>query len=130
MDRRMKTYLDMLPNGEHIIVDIEHWILFMKLVQQLPNDDEFWDACALVAKDHAEEFRGEVQSPQAVLERLEDCNFFRLQQNSETEFTLILNSEMSREFVEVTTRQLLSAMGYKADLKTNLGKIRVRLLLQ
>ena len=126
-DRKMKTYLDMLPKGEHVILDIEHWILFMKMVQELPEDDEFWGSCERIAEDHAEEFRGKHVSPQAVFERFEDCNFFRLQKNSEKEFTLVLNSENSRRFVEFATKRLLSAMGYKAEYKASLGKIRVKL---
>lgn len=126
-ERKLGNYLDMLPSGEHLIVDIAHWILFMEMVQALPDNDEFWDSCARIAKDHAEEFRGKIETPQAVLERLEDCNFFRLQRNSESEFTLILNSEISRRFVQITTGQLLAAMGYKAELKASFGKIRVRL---
>ena len=83
------------------------------------------DLC--IAKDQAEEFKGKIASPQAALERFGDCNWFRLQRNSEKEFLLVLNSEMSRRFVEFAVIHLLSAMGYKAELKTNLGKIRVRL---
>ena len=65
--------------------------------------------------------------PQAALERFENCNWFRLQKNSENEFTLVLNSEMSGRFVEFTVSHLLNTMGYKADLKTHRGKIRIRL---
>lgn len=127
MERKIRTYLDLLPNGEHQIIDIERWILFMKIVESLPSDHEFWSACTRIARDQAEEFKGKVGSPQGALERLEDCNWFRLQRNSEKEFILVLNSEMSRRFVEFAVAQLLNAMGYKADLKTHLGKIRVRL---
>lgn len=127
MERKIRTYLDLLPNGEHQIIDIERWILFMRMVEALPSDHEFWDSCIRIARDQAEEFKGKIGSPQAALERLEDCNWFRLQKNAEKEFTLVLNSEMSRRFVEFAVAQLLSAMGYKADLKTNLGKIRIRL---
>lgn len=127
LDRKVRTYLDMLPSGEHLIVDIEHWILFMKMVETLPPDDKFWDSCVRIARDHAEQFHGKITDPQTVLERLEDCNFFRLQKESEREFTLVLSSEVSRRFVEFIMRQLLSAMGFKADLKSNLSKIRVRI---
>ena len=127
MERKIRTYLDLLPNGEHQIIDIERWILFMKMVESLPSDHEFWNSCVRIARDQAEEFKGKIESPQAALERLEDCNWFRLQKNSEKEFMLVLNSEMSRRFVEFAVAQLLSAMGYKVDLKAYLGKIRVRL---
>ena len=127
LERKIRAYLDLLPNGEHQIIDIERWILFMKLVEPLPSDHEFWNSCVLIAKDQAEEFIGKIGSPQAALERLEDCNWFRLQKSSEKEFTLVLNSEMSRRFVEFAVKHLLLAMGYKADLKANSGKIRVRL---
>ena len=127
MERKIRTYLDLLPNGEHQIIDIERWILFMKMVDTLPPDHEFWTSCMRIAKDQAEEFKGKIGSPHAALERFGDCNWFRLQRNSEKEFLLVLNSEMSIRFVEFAMANLLSAMGYKADLTANSGKIRVRL---
>jgi len=93
----------------------------------LPASDQFWDSCVDIAKDHAEEFRGKIADVQAVLERLEDCNFFRLQKHSKGEFTLVLSSEISKRFVEFTTKQLLAAMGYKPEFRANLGKIHVKL---
>jgi len=127
MARKIRTYLDLLPNGEHQIIDIERWILFMQMVEALPSDHEFWDSCMRIARDQAEEFKGKIESPQAALERLEDCNWFRLQKNTEKEFTLVLSSEISRRFVEFAVAHLLSGMGYKADLKANRGKIRIRI---
>ncbi|MDP7445344.1 MAG: hypothetical protein QGF64_06745 [Candidatus Poseidoniia archaeon] len=124
---KIKAYLDLLLNSEHQIIDIERWILFMKIVESLPSDHEFWSACIRIAKDQAEEFKGKIIGPQAALERFENCNWFRLQKNSENEFTLVLNSEMSGRFVEFTVSHLLNTMGYKADLKTHRGKIRIRL---
>jgi hypothetical protein len=101
-------------------------MLFMQFVHALPADDDFWASGDRSAVDHAEEFKVKYSNPQSVLERLENCNFFRVQKKSDKDVTLVLNSESSRRFVEYTTRQLLSAMGYKTDFKASLGKIRVR----
>ncbi len=81
LSKKIRNYLILLPKGEHLIVDVGHWILFMKMVQELPASDQFWDSCVDIAKDHAEEFRGKIADVQAVLERLEDCNFFRVEKH-------------------------------------------------
>lgn len=51
-----------------------------------------------VARDHAEEFMG--KDVRYVLERLEACNFFRINQK-DSEFTLVLNNEMTKKFVRM-----------------------------
>ncbi len=57
--------------------------------------------------------------------RLEACNFFRMTKNAPNDFTLVLFSDISKEFVKVFLEEYFAAMGVKAELKENLAKLRV-----
>jgi hypothetical protein len=60
-----------------------------------------------------------------LLARLEICNFFRLIKNGQNDFTLILVSEVSKDFIKIFLEEYFAAMDVKAELKENLTKLRV-----
>jgi hypothetical protein len=60
-----------------------------------------------------------------LLARLEACNFFRVTKNSENDFTLVLGSELPKEFVKIFLEEYFAGMGVKASIKENLAKLRV-----
>jgi len=33
----------MLSAGEHVILDIDHWLLFLGFVESHPEKDKFWE---------------------------------------------------------------------------------------
>ena len=57
--------------------------------------------------------------------RLEVCNFYRLTKNAPNDFTLVLVSEVSKDFIRVFLEEYFAAMGVKAEIKENLTKLRV-----
>lgn len=126
--KKIRFYLDMLPSGEHIILDVEHWVLFLKLLEELPDQDEFWDDCKAVAISHAEQLSHKVRTPQELLERLEACNFFKLIKNAETDFTLLLGSEVTKKFVRRLVEDFFQSMGFKIEIKEDLAKLRVKVI--
>ena len=34
--RKVHSYLDMLLSGEHVIVDVDHWLMFLRLIESSP----------------------------------------------------------------------------------------------
>ena len=40
--KKISSYLDMLLNGEHIILDVYHWIMFLQLIATSPEKEKFW----------------------------------------------------------------------------------------
>lgn len=52
---------------------------------------------------------------------------FPTAKNAVNEFTLILVSDVSKEFVKVFLEEYFAAMGVKAEIKENLAKLRVTL---
>jgi len=117
--------MDMLLNGEHVILDVDHWFLLLGLIESSPEKETFWSEHREVARSHTEQLRSKVHTAEEMLARLETCNFFRMTQDSENTFTLILGSEIPKKFIRIFLEEFFSAMGVKAKIKENLAKLRV-----
>ncbi len=123
--KKLRFYMDMLLSGEHIILDVDHWLLFLSLAEPLPEKEYFWEKCREVARSHAEQLKNKVHSIEDLLERLEACNFFKANKNSQNDFTLVLGSETARKFVKTFIEEFLSTMGLETEIRENITKIRV-----
>ena len=123
--RKAFAYMDLLLNGEHVILDVDHWLLFLQLIENSPGKEKFWEEHRKVARAHKDQLKSKVHSAEELLTRLELCNFYRLTKNSEREFTLIFGSELPKQFVRVFLEEYFTAMGIKAEIKENLTKLNV-----
>ncbi len=66
-----------------------------------------------------------MHSTEELLTRLEACNFYRLIRNGANDYTLVLVSEVSKDFIRIFLEEFFAAMGVKAEIKENLTKLRV-----
>jgi hypothetical protein len=123
--KKIGTYVDMLMSGEHVILDDDQWLLFLRLVEASPDAEKFWEEHRKVAQSHKDQLKSKVHTAEDVLRRLETCNFFRLTKNSDKDFTLVLGSELAKKFVRITIEEFFSALGIKAEIKDNLAKIAI-----
>lgn len=123
--RKVDFYIDMLPSTEHVILDVDHWLLFLSLIESSPEKKRFWEKHREIARSHVDQLRGKVHSVEDILERLEACNFFIKAKNSEGDFTLVLYSETTKQFIKVFLEEFFSAMGLKVEIRENLSKLRV-----
>jgi hypothetical protein len=123
--KKIQAYLDMLLSGEHVIVDVDHWLMFLGLIATSPEREKFWSAHKELARAHWEQLKTKVHSPEEVLFRLEICNFYRLTKNAPNDFTLVLVSETSKDFIRIFLEEYFAAMGVRAEIKENLTKLRV-----
>jgi hypothetical protein len=123
--KKIHAYLDMLLTGEHIILDVDHWLMFLRLIATSPEKEKFWTEHKDVARAHWEQLKTKVHSPEEMLSRLEICNFYRLTKNAPNDYTLVLVSEISKDFIRVFLEEYFAAMGVKAEIKENLTKLRV-----
>jgi hypothetical protein len=96
-DEKVLTYIEMLSAGEHLILDIDHWLLFLDFIESHPEKDKFWDSHRKVCRAHAEQFKHKFCRAEDILKRLETCNFFKLSKTSKNEFTLILGSDLPKK---------------------------------
>jgi hypothetical protein len=123
--KKVTAYMDLLLDGEHIILDVDHWLLFLQLIESSPDKEKFWAGHKAVARAHKDQLKSKVHSAEELLTRLEVCNFYRLTKQSEKEFTLIFGSELPKKFVQVFLEEYFAAMGIKAEIKENLTKLSV-----
>ncbi len=123
--KKILAYIDMLLTGEHIILDVDHWLMFLRLIASSPEKETFWKEHKEVARAHWEQLKTKVHSPEEMLYRLEVCNFYRLTKNAPNDYTLVLVSEVSKDFIRIFLEEYFTAMGVKAEIKENLTKLRV-----
>ena len=123
--KKILAYGDMLLNGEHVIIDVDHWLMFLQLIASSPEREKFWSEHKEVARAHLEQLKTKVHSVEEMLVRLEICNFYRLTKNGPNDYTLVLVSEISKDFIRIFLEEYFAAMGVKAEIKENLTKLRV-----
>ncbi len=127
-EEKIYAYSDLLAVGEHIIIDIDHWILFLSFIDTHPEKEKFWEMHRKVSQAHAEEFRQKNHKPETVLRRLELCNLFKLSKTSDADFTLLLGYDIPKKFVKTEIEDIFSKMGVKVDVKEDFSKLRIRIL--
>jgi hypothetical protein len=125
--RKVHAYQDMLLSGEHVIVDVDHWLMFLRLIETSPEKEQFWKEHRELARAHWEQLKGKVPTTEDMLTRLENCNFYRLTKNAPNDYTLVLVAEISRDFIRIFLEEYFAAMGVKVEIKENLTKLRVSL---
>ena len=105
-DNTVYTHAEMLSTGEHVLLDIDHWILFLNFIESHPDKGNFWELHREVSKAHAEQFKDKMYNAESVVKRLEICNLFRMSKTSKTDFTPIFGNELSRSLLELSWRDL------------------------
>src|SRR3989304_9129998 len=41
--KKVQTYMELLLSGEHIILDVDHWLLFLRFIESSPETQKFWN---------------------------------------------------------------------------------------
>jgi hypothetical protein len=123
--KKVYAYMDLLLGGEHVILDADHWLMFLQLIETSPEKDQFWTKHREVARSHKDQLKNKVRSADELLGRLENCNFYRLTKNSDRDYTLVFGSELPKKFVRVFLEEYFSAMSIKPEIKENLTKLNV-----
>jgi hypothetical protein len=68
-DKKVYTHAEMLSAGEHIILDIDHWLLFLSFIESHPEKYEFWDLHKVICEAHAEQFKHKFYRVEYILDR-------------------------------------------------------------
>jgi len=126
---KVRTYIEMLSTGEHIIMDIDHWLLFLNFIKSHPDNEKFWKSHEAICEAHADQLKYKHNhDAEYVLKRLEACNLFKLSKESENAFTLVLGPDITRRFIKTELEEIFGGMGLKVEIKEDLAKLRVRVL--
>jgi predicted CopG family antitoxin len=132
LEEKLNIYLDMLTDGEHLILDVDHYLSILKFIKDSPDSpelQEFWNAHREIGKNHAEQFKENVRSFDAVVKRLEACNFFKLIKDKENSnrYTLLLGSNIPKEFIKTFLLEVLNGMGFNIEIKESFAKLKIYL---
>ena len=127
-DKQVYTHAEMLSVGEHIILDIDHWVLFLNFIETHPEKEKFWELHREVCQAHAEQFKHKLYNAESILKRLETCNFFKLSKRSKEEFTLIFGSDLPKKFVRIELEEIFKGMGFMVEIKEDFSKLRVKVI--
>lgn len=125
--KRVNTYLELLSQGEHIILDVDHYLFFLKFIEDSENREDFIKANISIGKAHAEEFKEDLDltTVQKVVERLEACNFFKVVKDSSSRFTLLLGSDIQKNFIKTFLEEVLNGMGFNVQIKEGFSKLKI-----
>lgn len=124
-EKKLNTYIEMLSAGEHIILDFDHYLSFLKFIEESPNKEKFWENHKEIGRSHADQFRDKFKTFEDVIMRLETCNFFKTVKESSTRFTLLLGSEIPKTFIKTFIEAIFNGMGLKVEIKEDLAKLRI-----
>ena len=126
-DKKIDLYMELLSSGEHIVLDVDHWIMLLRIIGGSMAPEDFWEAHEDIAKSHAEQFSRNLNSFDEVLKRLEACNLFKLRRASENEYTLILGSAPSKKFIKILLERAAECMDSDVKIKEDYSKLRIEL---
>jgi len=127
-DSKVYTHAEMLAAGEHVILDIDHWILFLSFIETHPDKEKFWNLHKEVSRAHAEQFKHKLFNAETILKRLEICNLFTMNKTGKNEFTLIFGSDAPKKFVLAELEEIFSGMGFLVEIKEDFSKLRVKVI--
>ncbi|MDD1758729.1 MAG: ribbon-helix-helix protein, CopG family [Methanotrichaceae archaeon] len=127
-NKKVYTHAEMLSAGEHVILDIDHWILFLNLIESHPDKEKFWELHKEVSRAHAEQFKHKLYNAESIVKRLEICNLFQMSKTSKAEFTLIFGSELSKKFIKIELEEIFKGMGFMVDVKEDFSKLRLKVI--
>ncbi|HOT07238.1 MAG: Ribbon-helix-helix protein, copG family [Methanosaeta sp. PtaB.Bin039] len=127
-DKKVYTHAEMLSAGEHVILDIDHWLLFLNFVESHPDREKFWGLHREVCQAHAEQFKHKLFNAESILRRLEACNLFKLSKGQNGEFTLVLSSDLAKKFVKLEVEEIFKGMGLVVEIKEDFGKLRLKVI--
>lgn len=127
-DMMVYAYSEMLSAGEHIILDLDHWMLFLNFIETHPDKEKFWSLHGEVCRAHAEQFKHKLFNAESILRRLEICNLFSISRHGENVFTLIFNSDSARKFVRIELEEIFAGMDFTVEIKEDFSKLRVKVI--
>ena len=127
MAKRVSTYLDLLSHGEHLILDVDHYLSFLKFIEESSEPERFWEINKTIGKAHAEEFSQLFVFPSVenVIERLELCNFFKIVKDSPQRYTLLLGSDIQKNFMISFLKEIFRDMNFNVEIKESFSKLKL-----
>ncbi len=122
---KIKFYMEMLNGGDHIILDVDHYLSILKFIENSPEKEQFWKNHKEIGRSHADQFHDTYKNFEDVFKRLEACNFFKIIKESSNYYTVLLGSELPKTFIKLLLEEILTGMGFKIEIKEDFAKLRI-----
>ncbi len=121
----VKTYIDFLSGGEHLIVDLEHWEAMWKVLNEIADED-FWKLIEKSGEEHGIQYYNKgLRDVKSILKYMEPGNFFRVKEDGENSFTLILSCPSEIKFLKIFLENIFKAQNLKVEIRESIGKLRI-----
>lgn len=127
-DTAIYAYSEMLSTGEHVIIDIDHWKIFLDFIETHPDKEKFWSLHREVCRSHANHFKHNLFNAESILKRLEICNLFNLRKTGRNEFALIFGSDLPKKFIRIKLEEIFLGMGFVVEIKDEFSRLRVKVV--
>ncbi|TFF95149.1 MAG: hypothetical protein EU544_03390, partial [Promethearchaeota archaeon] len=62
INKKLNMYLEMLGDGEHIIIDVDHYLSILKFIEDSENKDNFWKEHREIGRQHADQFKHKIKT--------------------------------------------------------------------
>ena len=120
-----KIYTDFLSDGEHCIVDIEHWTAMLDELNRKASD-EFWKIMETIGYEHGIQYKNKgLRDVYDILRYMEVGNWFRVKIDGEGSYTLILSTHTSQKFLRIFLENVFKAQNIPVKIYEGFGKIRI-----
>ena len=120
-----KIYTDFLSDGEHMIVDIEHWTAIWEELNEKASD-RFWEIIKKSGYEHGMQYRDKgLTDVYDILRYMEVGNYFRIKIDGEGRYTLILSTHTEQRFLKTFLENLFKAQGLDVTIQEGYGKLRI-----
>jgi len=120
----IKVYIMLLSKGEHLIIDVAHWDLFMGISKHF--DDASWQELNKIGREHGEQWREKVDFI-GFLKLLECCNWFSIVKMNDTKYILIPKTENSIDFITGFLEGVCEGYEIQPKMIKLKGKILIKL---
>ena len=99
----------------------------MKFIEDSSESDKFWEINKTIGKAHAEEFSQLFNYPSVenIIERLEMCNFFKIVKDSSERYTLLLGSDIQKNFMISFLKEIFREMNFNVNIKESFSKLKL-----
>jgi hypothetical protein len=119
------TYVDRLSNSEHIILDIAHWRLFLNSLNG--GSKQFLAEVYKTGENHRSEYNEMgLREIRQVLKYIEKTNWYKLNEESPTSFTLVLTVPEAAKFIKAFFEGFFSKYPQHIEIKEEDMKLRVK----
>jgi len=130
LDKMVNIYsrTELLTSHDSIILDLDHWILFLRLIETHPDREKFYIQLGDICRDHAGQLKEQFLNAESILRRMEVCNLFKVNKIGRNQFSLVFNCISAKNFFRKELEMIFADMGFLVEIKEGISKLRIKVI--